>query len=171
MCRRDDFTSTTTHMVLSQNFSVSADVANLLHRVRRPWILEHPCDLWLWEMPDSCGTDSHGLGPGGLLYFGSQCRERTLNLIENVDSRDLHRIARKCSGTGGRCSVSGQKLVHPNSSTSRSDTHSSCDHARPPCLSFARTMTLAMNARRFQRTHPLSGICNQRVKRNWHGSF
>ena len=31
--------------------SASASIANLLHRARMPWILEHPCDSWLWNVP------------------------------------------------------------------------------------------------------------------------
>ena len=42
----------------------SASATNLLHPARTPWILEHPCDSWLWD-----GTASHGLGPGGFLFF------------------------------------------------------------------------------------------------------
>ena len=26
-------------------------IANLLHRARMPWILKHPCDSWLWDVP------------------------------------------------------------------------------------------------------------------------
>ena len=37
-------------------------------------------------------------------------RERTLFLVGNVDSKDFHRVARKCAGTGGRCKVTVQKL-------------------------------------------------------------
>ena len=40
-----------------------------------------------------------------------------------VDSRDSHRVARKCSGTGGRCSVSGQQHVHPKASASPQRTY------------------------------------------------
>ena len=65
-------------------------------------------------------------------------------LVKLVDSRDLHRIARKCAGTGC-CSVSGQKNVHRKASTSRSN------HTRPPRSSFPLATSLTMNARRFQR--------------------
>ena len=51
-------------------------------------------------------------------------------LVGNVDNRDLHRVARRCLGTGGRCSVSGEKHVHPKASASRSECYSSRDHAR-----------------------------------------
>ena len=72
-------------------------------------------------------------------------------LVGNVDSRDSHRTARKCAGTGGRCSVSGQRLPH---------------RARSGFLNVTTAfhqvgflaMVLTMNARRFQRTHHLSGM-------------
>ena len=56
----------------SKVISASASIANLLHRARMPWILEHPCDSWLWDVPknpDSCGAASHGQSPSGCLHF------------------------------------------------------------------------------------------------------
>ena len=138
--------------------SASASIVNLLHRARMPWIVEHPCDSWLWDMPTIQTLAAQPRTAWALADFcvlGSPCRKRTLFLVGNVDSRDLHRIARKCAGTGGRCSVTGQKDVHPKASASRSKFSSSSDHARPPRLSFALAMVLTMNARRFQGTHPL----------------
>ena len=79
-------------------------------------------------------------------------------LIGNADGKDLRRIARKCAGSGGRCSVTGQQHVHPKTSASRSKLSSSRDHTCPRRLSFALAMVLTMNARRFQRTHPLRGM-------------
>ena len=87
-------------------------------------------------------------------FFGSPSRKRTLFLVGGVDSRDLHRIARNCAGAGGRCGVSGEKHVHPKASASRC----SREFTRPLRLSFALAMILTMNARRFQRTHLLSGM-------------
>ena len=57
-----------------------------------------------WSLSDFCVLES-------------PYRKRTLFLVGNVDSRDLHRVGRKCAGTGGRCSVSGlnmfiQRLPH-----------------------------------------------------------
>ena len=40
------------------------------------------------------------------VFLDLKAAKRTLFLVGN-----LHRIARKCVGTGGRCSVSGQKFV------------------------------------------------------------
>ena len=77
---------------------------------------------------------------------------------EHVDSSGSHRVARRCSGTGGRCCVSGQKHVHPKAYTSRSECCSSRSLTRPHRLSFTLAMILTMDARRFQRTHLLSGM-------------
>ena len=55
-------------------------------------------------------------------------------LVGNVDSSDSHRVARKCAGTGGHCSVSGQKLVHPKGRASRSECDSSRDHTPSPFI-------------------------------------
>ena len=62
----------------SKVISATASIATLLHRARMPWILEHPCDSWLWgraENPNSCGTASHDLGPCGFLFFLAQSTE------------------------------------------------------------------------------------------------
>ena len=45
--------------------SANAAIAYLLHCSRMLWILEHPCDSWLWDVPtnrSSSGAASHGLG-------------------------------------------------------------------------------------------------------------
>ena len=34
----------------SKVLSASAAIANSLYRARMPWILEHPCDSWLWNV-------------------------------------------------------------------------------------------------------------------------
>ena len=34
----------------SNVISANAAIANLLHRARTLWILEHPCDSWLWDV-------------------------------------------------------------------------------------------------------------------------
>ena len=39
------------HTSSSQVISASASIANMLHRARMLWILEHPCDSWLWDVP------------------------------------------------------------------------------------------------------------------------
>ena len=143
----------------SKVISGSAAIANLLHRARMLWILEHPFDSWFWGVPriQTLAAPRTAWALADFCIFGSPCRKRTRFLVGNVDSRDLHRIARKCAGTGGRCSVTGQEHVHPKASASRSE-FCSRDHTRPPRLSFTLAMVLTVNARRFQRTHPLSGM-------------
>ena len=105
MSRRNDFTSTTTHFVVLQSYFLHPAIANLLQRAGMP------CEIHTlaaqprtaWALANVC-------------IFGSLCTKRTLFLVGNLDSRDLHRIDRKCAGEGGRCSVSGQKHVHPKAS-------------------------------------------------------
>ena len=139
--------------------SAGASNANLLHRARMPWILEHLCDLWLWDvLKFSTLVAPHGLGPCGFLLFGVPCRKRTLFLVGNVDGRDLHHIARKCAGAGRRCNVSGENIVYPKASASRSEVYSSRDNTRLAPFISALAMILTMNERRFQRSHPLKGM-------------
>ena len=45
-------------------------------------------------------------------------QEENIFLVGNLVNKCSHRIARKCVGTGGRCSVSGQKHGHPKTSAS-----------------------------------------------------
>ena len=148
ICRRNDFTSATTHFVLSQKLFSPMLPSECNTRVNR--------GCRSAENPDSCGT-ALGLGPGVFFFyvFGSPFRKRTLFLVEDVDSQDVHRIAPKCVWTS---QVSGQKHVHPKASASRSEFDSSRDHTRPLRLSFALAMILTMNTRRLQRTHPWSGM-------------
>ena len=82
--------------------------------------------------------------PGALadsrVFLGSSSRKRTLSLVGNVDGRDLHRCTSK-----GFCST----------------FRDVCFHVTTPALSvclFTLAMVLTMNARRFQRTHPLRGM-------------
>ena len=86
------------------------------------------------ENQSSCGTASHGLGPRGFLYFLDLCAgsERCF-WFGNVDNRDSFRIARQCAGTGGRCSVSGQKHVRPKGFRLHTPLHV-CP-SRLPCFS------------------------------------
>ena len=108
------------------------------------------------QNPDSCGTSPHGLGPW-----------------RTFASLDHHAESKLCSwfgtwtaeiGTALFASVLGQVNVAvfqftymfiPKASLSRIEGHSSRDHTRPGRSSFALAMILTMNARRFQRAHPL----------------
>ena len=146
MCRRRVVTSTTTYFVSSKVISANAS-AHLLHRARMPWILEHPCDSWFWDVPKIqtlAAQPRTAWALANFRVFGSLCRKRTLFLVENVDNRDSHRIVRKCAGTSGRCSASRQKHVHPKAPASSSELCSSRDHTRPLRTSFALAMILTM---------------------------
>ena len=105
----------------------------------------------------SCCTASYGLGPSGFfLIFWISTQETNIFLVGTGQQR----LAPNCSQVcweSGRCSVSGEKHVHPKASASRSESCSSRDLARPHRLSFALAMVLTMNERRFQRTHLLGG--------------
>ena len=59
-------------------------IANLLHRASRPWILEDPCDSWLWNVPkiEALAAQSRtAWTPSDHCIFGSQYRKRTLLLV------------------------------------------------------------------------------------------
>ena len=82
---------------------------------------EHPCDSCFWDVTKIqtlAARPRMVWAKADFCIFGSPCRKRTLFPVGDVDSRDLHRIARTCAGTGGRCSISGQKHVHPKASAS-----------------------------------------------------
>ena len=123
--------------------SVTASIASLLHRARMPWIVEHPCDPWLLDVPKIQTLAAQPHMAWALADFccplDLPCRKRTLFPISNVDSKDLASYNTKVCWDRGTL----QFDVHPNS----------LDHARPPRLSFAIAMVLTMKARRLQRTH------------------
>ena len=91
-------------------FSASTAIANLLHRARMPWILE-PCGSLLCDVPkiQTLAAQRRTVWAVADFCLGSRCMTRRSFLVGNVDNRDLHRVARSCVGTGGRCSVSRQK--------------------------------------------------------------
>ena len=80
------------------------------------------------------------------MFFASPCKKRNLLPVGNADNRDQHRVARRCVGTGGRCSETGEKHVHTKDSAPRSEFYSSRDHTKPRRLSFGLAMFLTMNA-------------------------
>ena len=95
------------HMSCSPKIMSASDaIASLLRRAPTPWILEHPCDSWFWHAPK---IEALAVQPHTAWALAHYCRKQTWFLVGNVDRRDQHRIARRCAGTGGRCSVSGQK--------------------------------------------------------------
>ena len=64
----------------------------------------------------------------------------------NVDIRDLLRVARRCVGNGGRCSVSGQKMFIQRFPL----------HAQRLVLDAALAMIVNLTSRRFQKANKLS---------------
>ena len=122
MCRRSDVASTTTHFVLSRKLSP------LVLQSQTRFIVLACLGFWNTRVIRDSGTYQKSkplrhslarLGPGGSLYFGSKYRKQVLFSGWECGRRDLHRIARRCAGTGGLCCVSGQKHVHPKISATR----------------------------------------------------
>ena len=118
----------------SKVVSATAAIDNLLHRARTPWILEHPCDSWLWDVQKNEAFAAQPRTVWALACYcllGSPSRKGTF-----FGSEPRTRIARRCAGTGGRSSVTGRKtLVHPKASAPRSVRYPSGDHTRPDYLS------------------------------------
>ena len=139
--------------------SASAAIANLFHRACMPWILSVTpvCFVVVGraENPDFCCAAAHYLD---FCIFGS-----TVQRANTISSwkRGQQRCAPYCLQVfSDRWTLQcfRTKHVYLKASASRSKCCSSRDHTRPHCLSFALAMVLTMNARRFQRTHPLSGM-------------
>ena len=64
--------------------SPSAATAHLFHRARRPWILEHPCDSWFWDVPkiQTLATQPRtAWAPADSCILGSPCSKRTFFLV------------------------------------------------------------------------------------------
>ena len=62
-------------------------MANVLHRARMPWILGHPCDSWLWDVPKIQTLTAQPRTAWALTVLVN--RKRTLFLVGNVDRRDF----------------------------------------------------------------------------------
>ena len=123
MCRRNGFTSTTTNLVLLPRFSppvppsltcfiVLARLGFWNTRVIRGRVTCQESKL--------LRTASHGLGPGGFLRVWI-----TVQKADVVSSWKHGQQGFACAGTGGRCSATVQKQVHPKASASRSENGSS----------------------------------------------
>ena len=151
MCRSNDFTSTSTQFVLFQSCC-----RQCCHR-KLASSYSHALDS---------GTHVRGSGT----YRISRHLRHNLELpgprriIEFLVYRsENERYFWLVMWTAGICtvlnaSVLGQVVAVQSLPASRSKFSSSRDHTRPPRLSIALAMTLTMNARRFQRTHPLRGL-------------
>ena len=100
--------------------SASAAIADSLYRARITWILGRPCDSCLGNVPKIEALAAQPRTAWALADYcivGSKCRKRALFTVGNVNGRDLHRIAFRCAGTGGRCSVSRQEQGDPAKSS------------------------------------------------------
>ena len=143
----------------SKVISASAAIANLLHRARMPCILEYPRDsrfVGRAKIQSFCGKALRGPGFGGFLHFRITVQKA------NVVSRWKrgHRISCKCAGTGGHCSVTRQHIV-----TQRRPHHAHSFVLHVTTLGLAVYLSrLPMNARRFQRPQPLSGVGEYSLK-------
>ena len=147
MCRKDDFTSTTTQFVLSQNFFP-------------PMLPSQTCfillvcpGLWNTLGIRCCRTCRKWKRLRRSLVWLGHWRV-TVIWVQSTENEHCFwlgmYLARRCAGTGGRCSVSRRKHGHPKTFASCSELRSSRDHTRLPKLFFALAMALTMNARRCQ---------------------
>ena len=153
MCRRNDFTSTTTLFVLFPKL-FPAVLPSLTC-----FIVLACLGFWNTRVNRGCGTYRKSRllrrrllrpGPWHLCVFTiSSWKRRQQGFAPCCTNVRWDRWTLQCDWT---------KKVHPKASASRSECCSSRDHTRPLRLSFALAMILTMNARRFQRTHPLSGM-------------
>ena len=139
MCRSNDFTSTTTHLVLFQSY-----VRLLRHSLAQPapWRI-----FECWDFPYRQGT---------CFWLGMRTAEICTVLLASV----LEQV--------GRCCVSGQKniFIQRLALHDLSDVHHVATPALSVCL-FALAVILTLDARRFQRTHPLSGMgCSLKVSKH-----
>ena len=123
-----------------------------LDRLRLPWILEHPqashihwtkefqklrANSWTIEcVLDQC-------------RFGTAWRKRTRLVCSNVDPRALDILRLRCSGSGGRCSVSGRPHAHDQAGTSvaHKQARTGPPSAYPPRLNRALARALSDSAR------------------------
>ena len=110
MCRSNDFTSTTAHVVLFPSCfwqcchrKLAASCSHALDSVTpmRFVVVGHAAN------PDFCGTALHAWA---LVFWVESIFWVSMQKTNKISDwkcgrRGLHRIARKCAGIGGRCSV------------------------------------------------------------------
>ena len=81
-----------------------------------PSVLKHPCDSWMCDVPkiQTIVAQPHeAWGPSVFfsIYGISMQESGAFFLAGNVDNKGQHRIARKCVGRSGRCSVSALRFL------------------------------------------------------------
>ena len=124
----------------------SVVIANLLHRARMLWLLEHWCESWLWEVPKIQILAAQPRTAWALAVF--------LFFWISVQKSELYFWLG--TWTAESCTV---LLASWDRRSLQLDWRETCSsHTRQPSLSFTLAMIPDMNARRFQRTHPLSGM-------------
>ena len=160
-------------------FSVSAAIANLLHRTRMPWILEHPYDWWFWDVPKIKLLRHTLVWPGPNADF-------SVFLDHDAESGLCFQLE---TWTAGICTVLharvlGQvdvavwldkKHVDPKTFASRSKFSSSRDHACPSPFIFRVCHGFSPWTHVDSReTHPFRGmrrLFTQHVKGYWYGRY
>ena len=141
-------------LCFSTVFSASASIAYLLHRARMPWILEHPCGSWLWDVP-KIQTRAAPRTAWQILCFW--IRTQKTNVVSAWEC-GWQRLAPYCASCDRTLQCVWTKTCSSKGFRITLREIFSRDHTRPPRLSIALPMILTMDARLFQRTHPLSGM-------------
>ena len=119
----NDFTSTTTHLVLFQMSSSSVLPSQTC------FIVLTCLGFWNTRVDRGCSACRKSrllrrslarLGPWQIffVFLGLLAESERCCWLGMWTAEISHRIARKCAGTGGCCSVSGEKHVHPKASAS-----------------------------------------------------
>ena len=152
--------------VLDAKFGPRYDVTQpfVFNRIR-----QHPCDSWLWggaNIRSSCGAALHSLCPARSLYFWFTMQ--TANVVSVWECGQQRFAPYSSQMFWDRWTLQcfrTKTYFHPKASAPRSEFCFSREHTRSPLLSSALAMVLTMNARRFQRTHPLRGMGDYSLNR------
>ena len=155
-CRRNNFTSATTHFVLFQSYFCQCGHRKLASSC------SHAVDSGtpVWDVP-KFKLLQHILarpGPWRLIVFLDHGTESDRCFwLETWTAEICTVLFASVLGQEDVAVFQEMNTFIPKASASRSKFTSSLDHTRPPHFSVALAVVLTMNARRFQ-THPLSGV-------------
>ena len=87
-------------------------IAKAFHKKGLPWIIENPHSSKIWWLPPMLELASLS-GVEAVVtdfcMFARPWRKRTLLLCGNIKEEDRARLCRRCSGTRGFCSRTGQR--------------------------------------------------------------